>query len=81
MIRIAHIFPPIPDRSFDYCAYIGDGDEGTLQGWGATPKEAIEDLRRVCDEEQDYQDSKRERAQEEECLDERPGASDHEVKF
>jgi hypothetical protein len=78
MIRISHVFPPIPDRRFDYCAYIGDGDEGTLQGWGATPKEALEDLSRVCWE-HDLDDERN--LVEDELIEERPGAIDHEVKF
>ena len=40
------VYPPIPWRSFDWCAYY-DGDEGEEQaprGWGATEAEAVKDL-------------------------------------
>lgn len=36
--------PPIPVRDFDYRAWRGDYDEGSLQGWGKTPTEAVVDL-------------------------------------
>ena len=45
-----NVFPPIPDRRFDWCAY-HEGDEETQHcGWGPTEKEAIADLRRLDDE-------------------------------
>jgi len=39
------VYPPIPDRRTDWCAY-RDGDEETesAYGWGATEEEAIADL-------------------------------------
>lgn len=47
-----HEYPPIPTRQFDWCAY-WDGDEENTgrHGWGATEAEAIEDLRRIQEEE------------------------------
>ncbi len=43
-----HVYPPIPDRRFDWCATF-DGDEpndggGMAQGYGYTEAEAIADL-------------------------------------
>jgi hypothetical protein len=44
-IKTQCIYPPIPDRSFDWCAY----DDATYEpgcpiGYGATEQEAIADL-------------------------------------
>jgi len=40
------IYPPIPDRSNDWCAYRdGDEEQPGLVGWGATEMEALMDLR------------------------------------
>lgn len=38
------IRPPIPIRSFDYCAYYVDEEERGEYGYGATEQEAIDDL-------------------------------------
>ena len=38
-----YVYPPIPDRRFDWCAHY-DGDEEGPTGWGRTEEEAIEDL-------------------------------------
>jgi hypothetical protein len=39
------IYPPIPDRRFDWCAVDGDTYEaGCLIGYGRTEQEAIADL-------------------------------------
>ncbi len=43
-IKTAFIYPPIPDRRFDWQATRGDPDEGSLVGWGRTEQEAIADL-------------------------------------
>lgn len=40
-----HIFPPIPDRSHDWMAYLDDTDGDGPQGWGTTEAEAIADLK------------------------------------
>lgn len=56
-IRTDFIYPPIPDRRFDWCAvdddtYDGAPDSGTRHeiGYGATEQEAIDDLKRVVNE-------------------------------
>lgn len=36
------VFPPIPTRAFDWCAYYDP--EASEYGWGATEEEAIKDL-------------------------------------
>ena len=47
---IRYIFPPIPQRQFDYTAY-WEKDEGTPHaGFGATEAEAIADLQRLDQE-------------------------------
>lgn len=49
-IRTEHVYPPIPIRSMDWCAW-RDGDEpndsGQMKyiGWGPTEADAIQDLR------------------------------------
>jgi hypothetical protein len=45
-----HVYPPIPERSFDWCAfYEGNGEDGP-RGWGGTEEEAIDDLKGLYDE-------------------------------
>jgi len=47
-IKTEHVYPPIPIRSFDWCAWFDDTDEETRrQGWGATEAEAIESLKEM----------------------------------
>lgn len=55
-IKTTHVFPPIPDRRFDWCAvhsntYDGAEDSGNRHhiGYGATEAEAIADLKRLDD--------------------------------
>lgn len=53
-IVTTNIFPPIPDRRFDWCAY-RDNDEpndngSMLQGYGRTEQEAIDDLVAVIED-------------------------------
>lgn len=43
------VCPPIPIRRFDWRAWIDDGKEEYLSGWGATELEAIDDLKRAMD--------------------------------
>jgi hypothetical protein len=38
-----YIYPPIPQRFFDWCAY-RDPEPGFLCGWGSTEQLAIADL-------------------------------------
>lgn len=45
----SHVFPPIPLRQFDWCAYF-DGDEEGPQGWGGTEDAAIVDLLQTVEE-------------------------------
>ena len=51
-IVTSHMFPPIPWRSFDWCAYRDGMEEAGNYGWGTTEQEAIEDLL-VVEEEMD----------------------------
>lgn len=44
-IETRHVYPPIPDRRFDYCAWYSDQDENGPMGWGPTREEAIADLK------------------------------------
>lgn len=53
VIKTAHIYPPIPERRFDWCATFSDYHEGPehhpdpfkrLIGWGKSEQEAIDDL-------------------------------------
>lgn len=53
-IRTTNIFPPIPDRRFDWCA-TRDNDEpndngSMLQGFGRTERDAIDDLVAVIED-------------------------------
>ena len=45
-ISTQHIYPPIPNRRFDWCAVDGDtyDGEGCPIGFGRTEAEAIADL-------------------------------------
>jgi hypothetical protein len=43
-IVTTYIYPPIPDRSFDWQAASSDYDEGWPIGHGKTEQEAIADL-------------------------------------
>jgi len=44
VVETSFIFPPIPNRNFDWSAEIKDGDVN-LVGFGPTERAAIEDLR------------------------------------
>jgi len=47
-IKTEHVYPPIPERSFDWCAWFDGMDEETRgQGWGKTEAEAIENLKEM----------------------------------
>lgn len=39
-----HVYPPIPDRQFDWCAYFDGEEEAGQYGWGATEQAAVDDL-------------------------------------
>lgn len=60
------IFPPIPDRRFDYRAcFEGDEEEPWNHGWGATEEEARADLMRLIEEWQEWEEAEAERLLEE----------------
>lgn len=48
-----NVFPPIPVRSFDWCAYYEGEDEAGNYGWGCTEADAIEDFNENCREDHD----------------------------
>lgn len=43
-IVTAHIYPPIPIRDFDWCAYFDGEEEAGNYGYGRTETDAINDL-------------------------------------
>lgn len=43
-IVTSHVYPPIPIRSWDWCAYPDGEEELGHYGWGATEAEAVEEL-------------------------------------
>lgn len=43
-IVTSHIYPPIPDRSHDWCAHYEGEEEAGNYGWGRTEAEAVQDL-------------------------------------
>jgi hypothetical protein len=43
-IVIRNIYPPIPIRQFDWCAYVDGEEERGEYGYGSTKAEAIADL-------------------------------------
>ena len=51
-IRTDNIYPPIPIRECDWCAWDDDkGPDCSPVGYGATEQEAINDLLRIMEEE------------------------------
>jgi len=48
LIITQHVYPPIPLRCFDWCAYLDP--ESRLVGWGKTREAAITDLLTMLDE-------------------------------
>lgn len=48
-VKTTYIHPPIPSRSYDYCAYFDGEEEGGVVGWGRTMTEAVEDLQMIVD--------------------------------
>ena len=51
-IRTEHVYPPIPIRQFDWCAYDEDTYDGpgSVLGHGATEEEAVADFREQWEE-------------------------------
>ena len=45
------IFPPIPNRSNDWCAHVDGAEDGPM-GWGSTEAAAIADLKEQLEDEQ-----------------------------
>lgn len=43
-IITSHVYPPIPTRNFDWCAYRDGSEEQSGAGHGATEAEAVADL-------------------------------------
>lgn len=44
-IITSHVYPPIPWRNNDWCAYYDGTEESGNYGWGETEAEAIADLK------------------------------------
>jgi len=44
MVKTKHVFPPIPTRAMDWCAYLDGQEESGPYGWGETEADAIADL-------------------------------------
>ena len=56
-IVTSHIFPPIPDRNHDWCAYFDGDEERGHYGYGRTELAAIRDFIENCvEDESDYQE-------------------------
>lgn len=49
-IHTSYLYPPIPDRQFDWCAVRDGYEPGAPQGFGETEREAINDLLDLEDE-------------------------------
>ena len=47
-----YVFPPIPIRRMDWCAYYDGQEESGNCGWGFTEQEAIQDLLMNCTDEE-----------------------------
>lgn len=43
-IVLCHIYPPIPARNHDWCAYEDGREEDGDAGWGTTPMDALIDF-------------------------------------
>lgn len=43
VLVVTHVYPPIPSRHFDWCAYQDGEEESGNYGWGKTDIEAIYD--------------------------------------
>lgn len=49
-IRTANVFPPIPIRQFDWCAWVDGEEEDGPRGWGETEADAIADLKEILED-------------------------------
>lgn len=43
-IHIEFLYPPIPNRNFDYCAYLEGHEESGNYGYGISPEIAVAEL-------------------------------------
>lgn len=43
-IKTSFVYPPIPVRHHDWCAYYEGEEESKCYGWGETKEEAVLDL-------------------------------------
>jgi hypothetical protein len=43
-IKTSHVYPPIPIRDFDWCAWDDEVGEDSPTGYGKTEQEAIDNL-------------------------------------
>lgn len=44
------VYPPIPDRRMDWCAFFDGEEENGRYGWGLTEQEAIDDLKMMAED-------------------------------
>jgi hypothetical protein len=52
-IKTLHVFPPIPIRSHDWCAWEDGADPESTHGWGATEEEAKANLIQQLEDEEE----------------------------
>jgi hypothetical protein len=52
-IVTSHIYPPIPIRTHDWCAYYDGEAEAGHYGWGRTEAEAVADFIENCKDDHD----------------------------
>ena len=52
-IVTSHVYPPIPVRSYDWCAHYDGEEEAGGYGWGSTEEEAVRDFLENCAEDHD----------------------------
>lgn len=50
IIRTLYIYPPIPDRRFDWSAVTDNYEPNMPIGYGRTEAEAIEDLKQLMED-------------------------------
>ncbi len=50
-IATYHVYPPIPIRSMDWCAFYEGDEERGMYGWGRTEAEAVADFLENCADE------------------------------
>lgn len=53
-IITSNVYPPIPNRQFDWSAVRDGYEPGALIGWGTTEAQAIEDLLAAEDDEEGF---------------------------